>query len=414
MKYEQVPLFEKSYFEIKKHSSIVQMSNIATLQERKVMNALLWIAKDTLKRSPDDRVFNTEVGTLKRLTGLKQNDNLELKDALRNLANMAIEYNIMHKDDANERGIFRFISEVKIKEEWIGKSTNIIFEFPTSILETIKNPNMFVTLDLMIIRSLESKHSIVLYEFIKDYLKLWKLRCIISDFRKLMWIQDNQYKNFAMFRKRALDVAINEINEQTDIIVSYTLEKFWKQVSAILFTMQPKKNIIKEDKLEINIKTKLKLYGVSDPIIETLIQKHDLEYLSANLKIVEEQIKKGGITNITWYLLKSFKIDYRQEETPFEIEKKKKKEQQKLDAIKQREDEKINEELKKEQQRIMLEQAQIYLDNLSETETKELRDIFISEKLNNLIFARLYNQFGADNPVIQSEWLKYVAENKIL
>jgi hypothetical protein len=31
---------------------------------------------------------------------------------------------------------------------------------------------MFVTLDLMIIRSLESKHSIVLYEFIKDYLKL--------------------------------------------------------------------------------------------------------------------------------------------------------------------------------------------------------------------------------------------------
>jgi plasmid replication initiation protein len=29
-----------------------------------------------------------------------------------------------------------------------------------------------------------------------------------------------------MLRKRALDVAINEINEQTDIIVSYTLEKF--------------------------------------------------------------------------------------------------------------------------------------------------------------------------------------------
>jgi hypothetical protein len=26
----------------------------------------------------------------------------------------------------------------------------------------------------------------------------------------------------------------------------------------------------------------------------------------------------------------------------------------------------------------------------------------------------LYNQFGADNPVIQSEWLKYIAENKIL
>lgn len=63
--------------------------------------------------------------------------------------------------------------------------------------------------------------------------------------------------------------------------------------------MQPKKTPVKEDKLETSIKSKLKLYGVSDPIIETLVHKHDLEYLSANLKIVEEQIKKGGITNIT-------------------------------------------------------------------------------------------------------------------
>lgn len=30
---------------------------------------------------------------------------------------MAIEYNILQKDDTNEWGIFRFISEVKIKEE---------------------------------------------------------------------------------------------------------------------------------------------------------------------------------------------------------------------------------------------------------------------------------------------------------
>lgn len=61
MKTKLVPLFEDSYFKIKKHSSIVQMSNIATLQERKVMNALIWIAKDNLKRSPNDRVFTTDL-----------------------------------------------------------------------------------------------------------------------------------------------------------------------------------------------------------------------------------------------------------------------------------------------------------------------------------------------------------------
>lgn len=63
--------------------------------------------------------------------------------------------------------------------------------------------------------------------------------------------------------------------------------------------MQQKKETIEKDSIETDIRTKLKLYGVSDPIIETLVQKHDLDYLSANLKIVEEQIKKGGISNIT-------------------------------------------------------------------------------------------------------------------
>lgn len=78
----------------------------------------------------------------------------------------------------------------------------------------------------MIIRGLESKHSIVLYEFIKDYFKLGKIRCTISDYRKLMGVQDDQYKNFAMLKKRTLDIAVNEINEKTDITISYALEKY--------------------------------------------------------------------------------------------------------------------------------------------------------------------------------------------
>lgn len=41
-----------------------------------------------------------------------------------------------------------------------------------------------------------------------------------------MGVQDNQYKNFAMLRKRALDIAVYEINEKTDITLSYTLEKY--------------------------------------------------------------------------------------------------------------------------------------------------------------------------------------------
>jgi len=40
------------------------------------------------------------------------------------------------------------------------------------VLDVIKHPNMFVKLNLLVIRGLDSKHSIALYEFLKDYLNI--------------------------------------------------------------------------------------------------------------------------------------------------------------------------------------------------------------------------------------------------
>jgi len=97
---KQISLFDDSgnTWEIKKHSSIVQMGNITTMQERKAMNALIWIAKDVLKRNPDERIFQTDIGVVKNLCGLNDTNNNELKNALRSLANTKIEYNIFNKE----------------------------------------------------------------------------------------------------------------------------------------------------------------------------------------------------------------------------------------------------------------------------------------------------------------------------
>ena len=100
---------------------------------------------------------------------------------------------------------------------------------------------MFVKLDLTIIKCLESKHSIILYEFIKDYLNIGKIRCEIPLFKKLMGIQPKQYGNFTMLKKRVLDIAVQKINEKTDINISFDFEKTGMINTAVLFAMQPKK-----------------------------------------------------------------------------------------------------------------------------------------------------------------------------
>lgn len=67
---KQLALFEEGngLLEIKKHSSLVQMNNVTTLQQKKAMNALIWVAKDQLKRDPERRVFEIDLYLVKKLS----------------------------------------------------------------------------------------------------------------------------------------------------------------------------------------------------------------------------------------------------------------------------------------------------------------------------------------------------------
>ena len=241
-KTKQYSLFREdaSLWEIKKHSSLVQISNIATLVQRKAMNALVCVAKDMLKRNPEQRIFSCDLSVVKRLCGLKNNDNEDLKQGLRALRNLSIEYNVLHKDKSKQRGIFSFLAYAEIKEAGVGKASLLTFEFPSIILDVVKKPNMYVTLDLLVIRGLNSKHSIALYEFLKDYVKLGTLDCSVEDFRKLMGITEGQYTYSTMLRKRVLEVAIKEINDKTDIQVRYELIKHGRKLLGIKFIMSLK------------------------------------------------------------------------------------------------------------------------------------------------------------------------------
>lgn len=97
---------------------------------------------------------------------------------------------------------------------------------------------MYVKLNLFISRDLSSKHSLALYEILKDYEKLEELRIEIDDFRRLIGLKSGQYKIFTMLRERVIDVAVKEINQKTDLKVRYTLEKQGRKIVAICFKIE--------------------------------------------------------------------------------------------------------------------------------------------------------------------------------
>jgi len=141
--------------EIKKHSSIVQLGGLATLMERKLINAAIWITKDQLKRDANQLRFTAEIEHFKRLIGYKDTKNDDLKEALRNLRRTEFEYNIMHKD--GERwGNFSYFSDVEIQTGGRGHKTFISWEYPSRVLKVIQHPKMFVRLNLLVIMGLDN------------------------------------------------------------------------------------------------------------------------------------------------------------------------------------------------------------------------------------------------------------------
>ena len=55
-----------------------------------------------------------------------------------------------------------------------------------------------------------------------------------------MGLDDGEYKAMNDFKKRVLDLAVNEINEKTDLTVSYTQEKRGRTITGFKFTVRTK------------------------------------------------------------------------------------------------------------------------------------------------------------------------------
>jgi hypothetical protein len=69
-----------------------------------------------LKRYESARVFQCDIGLIRRLAGINDTSNKDLKKALRNLKRNEIEYNVLNKDEKNW-GIFSFLAEANIREQ---------------------------------------------------------------------------------------------------------------------------------------------------------------------------------------------------------------------------------------------------------------------------------------------------------
>lgn len=206
---------------IQKESALTSIyaSGNLTASQKKVFNAFLYLGKNLIVS--DDIIakegFSVPVSTLKSLIGDTSNNYTYLKKTVESLQDFTVESNILGKDK-KKWDRFSLVAGATIEEG------TLTFSFPHQIIDALKNPKMYVTLDLDEINRINRKYAISLYEIIEDYKKLPKLpKWSIEHFRKALDISDSSYKSFRDLHRRVIEPAVEEINEKFDMGLEYIL-----------------------------------------------------------------------------------------------------------------------------------------------------------------------------------------------
>lgn len=143
------------------------------------------------------------------------------------------------------------VTRVKVNK----KTGEYDFTLQRLVIDLLRQTDYFTKLNLKEFNPFNSKFSLIILEFLKQYEKLKNIPEVsIDELRKITDTQ-KKYPNFSDFDKRVLKVAVNEINESTNYNVSYDLiTKYTSRrpkVSAVQFYFSKKTEASPTPKQEV-------------------------------------------------------------------------------------------------------------------------------------------------------------------
>jgi plasmid replication initiation protein len=168
----------------------------------------------------------------------RQNAYMRMKEAEETLFNRRFSF----FDEDGKLVKSRWISQVK----YLDNEGAIEIVFTPAVVQGISRINgvkeFFTQYLLSQTAQLKSVYSSRLYELLIQWRSTGKTPIInLEDFRAQLGVEENQYKLMSDLKKRVLDLAINDINEKTDIKVNYQQHKKGRSISGFSFTFKQKK-----------------------------------------------------------------------------------------------------------------------------------------------------------------------------
>lgn len=156
------------------------------------------------------------------------------------------------------------------------------------------------------------------------------------------------------------------------------------------------------------ILAKLKRFGIKEMNAKEILEKHDEDYIMANIRVVEEALQAGKkIRNLGAYLLKAFEIDFRPTVTDFEKERVRQKTLEYQAVAQRKQEEQAQIEALENERNAQVNEILTTLDGDSLAILKSEYLAFVNE---NPLFKKFLASKGFDHGTIQVHRRKFIAE----
>lgn len=403
---------------LKKHVGLIHCENKLSLIQRKICNILLFNALDKIN---DQDTYEIPIKKLCSLVGYNSNDSKQIKDSVKVLISTVMEWNLLEDN--------KYLNENDYQEEdvvWNASSLlagasirngTIKYSYSPQMKSVLSSLDIYGRINLFVQAKFNSAYSLVLYENCVRFKNLQQTSWFSLDIlRALMGVQEGKYAEFKVLNRKVINVAVNEINQKSDIHIEPKFRLQERKVTAIQFLIKENegyKPTFKKlptspvpDKVSgLNlVEVLLGEFRITKKQADNILSKYEASYIIEKINLVRE---KNNIDHIGAYLMSAIKNDYQ------EVKKGAKTKPVVSEATYLRETKKAS-EISTLQSKYRDYKFSLYhrrLDGQPDTVRSEILKGYEDYLKTNILAKTFYKKSGFKSPYVKSEFIVYIDQH---
>lgn len=215
----------KREYLVTKSNKLISSNYDLTLQEQKIILTLVSLIDSTKDNSFN--VFTMKISDFCDLIGIENTNHTHIRKVTKKLMTRVVEI-----EDAEKLLQVHWLSSC----EYLKSTGYVKLELHRELIPyLLQLKNKFTSYYLSNVLKMKSKYSIRLYEILKSH--QYKREALISLDALRAMLKCENYERYSNMRQKVLEVAVREINANTDLFVDYEPIKAGKKVCEVKFTI---------------------------------------------------------------------------------------------------------------------------------------------------------------------------------